>query len=265
MTYQRMRQPKLSDVIEKELEKLILKGTFSPGQQLPPERELAKQFDVSRPSIREAIQRLEARRLLRRRHGGGTFVSESLWQGFSDPLLDLLSVHPESQWDLLESRHALEGISAYFAALRGTEEDYARIRHCQERVQKATEEKNVAQEATAVMKSLITITDASHNVVLLHIVRSLAPLLEQNILQNLKLLSRRSDVAEKISKHRADMVDAIVSGQPEKARQLSHSHLAYIEETLLDINREESGRKRSLRRVQQNGEPLVHPIQLTKG
>ncbi len=85
-----------------------MEGTFSPGQQLPPERELALQFDVSRPSIREAIQRLEARRLLTRRQGGGTFVSESLWQGFSDPLLDLLSTHQEAQLDLLESRHALE-------------------------------------------------------------------------------------------------------------------------------------------------------------
>ncbi len=184
MAYQRIRQPKLSDVIEKELERLIMEGTFSPGQQLPPERELALQFDVSRPSIREAIQRLEARRLLTRRQGGGTFVSESLWQGFSDPLLDLLSTHQEAQLDLLESRHALEGVSAYFAALRGTEEDFSRIRQCQERIFKAEEEKNVADEAAAVMDSLIAITEAAHNVVLLHIVRSLAPLLEAKCIQN---------------------------------------------------------------------------------
>ncbi|MCV5977052.1 GntR family transcriptional regulator, partial [Escherichia coli] len=92
----------------------------------PPERELAKQFDVSRPSVREAIQRLEAKRLLTRRQGGGTFVSENIWKSFSDPLLNLLSSHSETQLDLLESRHAMEGISAYFAALRGTEEDFAR-------------------------------------------------------------------------------------------------------------------------------------------
>lgn len=254
MAYQRIRQPKLSDVIEKELERLIMEGTFSPGQQLPPERELALQFDVSRPSIREAIQRLEARRLLTRRQGGGTFVSESLWQGFSDPLLDLLSTHQEAQLDLLESRHALEGVSAYFAALRGTEEDFSRIRQCQERIFKAEEEKNVADEAAAVMDSLIAITEAAHNVVLLHIVRSLAPLLEQNVLQNLKLLHRRNEVVDKVSRHRANIVDAILSGEPKLAREMSHSHLAYIEETLLDLTREESRRERSLRRIQQGKE-----------
>ncbi len=251
MAYQRIRQPKLSDVIEQELERLIVEGTLSPGQQLPPERELAKQFDVSRPSIREAIQRLEAKRLLTRRQGGGTFVSEKIWTSFSDPLLNLLSSHSETQLDLLESRHAMEGISAYFAALRGTDEDFARIQAALENISAEQVKQDVEAEAAAVMQFLIALTEAAHNVVLLHIVRSLAPLLEQNILQNLKLLHRREEVVEKVSKHRANIVDAIVSGEPEQAREMSHSHLAYIEETLLDLTREESRRERSLRRIQQ--------------
>ncbi|MCL9781047.1 pyruvate dehydrogenase complex transcriptional repressor PdhR [Vibrio sp. S4M6] len=254
MAYQRIRQPKLSDVIEQEIERLIVEGTLSPGEQLPPERELAKQFDVSRPSIREAIQRLEAKRLLTRRQGGGTFVNDSIWKGFSDPLLNLLASHSETQLDLLESRHAMEGISAYFAALRGTKEDFARIQACLDKIAEAESTKNVEAEASAVMHFLVTLTEAAHNVVLLHIVRSLLPLLEQNVLQNLKLLHRREEVVEKVSKHRANIVDAIVSGQPEKAREMSHSHLAYIEETLLDLTREESRRERSLRRIQRGDE-----------
>ncbi|MDE8740028.1 GntR family transcriptional regulator, partial [Escherichia coli] len=71
MAYSKIRQPKLSDVIEQQLEFLFLEGTLRPGEKLPPERELAKQFDVSRPSLREAIQRLEAKGLLLRRQGGG--------------------------------------------------------------------------------------------------------------------------------------------------------------------------------------------------
>lgn len=61
MAYTKIRQPKLSDVIEQQLEHLILEGTLRPGEKLLPERELAKQFDVSRPSLREAIQKLEAK------------------------------------------------------------------------------------------------------------------------------------------------------------------------------------------------------------
>ncbi len=252
MAYQRIRQPKLSDVIEQELERLIVEGTLVPGQQLPPERELAKQFDVSRPSIREAIQRLEAKRLLNRRQGGGTFVSEKMWTSFSDPLLNLLSNHSETQLDLLEARHAMEGISAYFAALRGTEEDFQRIQDSIEQIHLQQRQQDVEAEASKVVEFLVLLTEAAHNVVLLHIVRSLAPLLEKNVLQNLKLLHRRPEVIEKVSKHRASIVDAIVSGEPEKARELSHSHLAYIEETLLDLSREQTRRERSLRRIQQS-------------
>lgn len=254
MAYQRIRQPKLSDVIEKELERLILEGTLSPGQQLPPERELAQQFEVSRPSIREAIQRLEAKQLIRRRQGGGNFVTEGLWKSFTDPLLDLLSSNPETQLDLLETRHAMEGVSAYFAALRGTEEDFSNIARCQQQVEQAILDKDVYLESKAVMAVLIAITEASHNLVLLHIVRSLAPLLEQNVLQNFELLYRRDEVIEKVSHHRASIVQAILQRQPEKARKASHAHLAYIEETLLDLTREESRRKRSLRRIQQSNE-----------
>jgi GntR family transcriptional repressor for pyruvate dehydrogenase complex len=252
MAYQRIRQPKLSDVIEQELERLILEGSLAAGQKLLPERELAKQFDVSRPSVREAIQGLEAKGLLIRRQGGGTFVSERLWSSFSDPLLNLLSSHPENQLDVLEARHALEGISAHFAALRGTEEDFSRIHACLDRIKDKQKIQDLEGESVEVVAFLVTLAEASHNMILLHIVRSLVPLLEQNVLQNFKLLYRRPEVVEKVSKQRATVVDAIVSGEPEKAREMSHTHLAFIEETLLELDREETRRERSLRRIQQS-------------
>ena len=70
MPYIKITQPKLADAIVAELESMILEGSLQPGQKLPPERELAIQFQVSRPSLREAIQRL-ARFLeaYRKRHG----------------------------------------------------------------------------------------------------------------------------------------------------------------------------------------------------
>ena len=64
MAYQRVKQPKISDVIMGQLEEMVLEGTLKPGQKLPPERELAKQFEVSRPSLREAVQKLSAKGIL---------------------------------------------------------------------------------------------------------------------------------------------------------------------------------------------------------
>ncbi len=164
MAYSKIRQPKLSDVIEQRLEYLILEGTLHPGEKLPPERELAKQFGVSRPSLREAIQCLEAKGLLLRRQGGGTFVQTNLWQSFSNPLAELLADHPESQFDLLETRHALEGTAAYYAALRGTDEDLARICDCHIVIQQTQKSGDLDAEAGAVMKYQIVVTEAAHNI-----------------------------------------------------------------------------------------------------
>ena len=240
MAYSKIRQPKLSDVIEQQLEHLILEGTLRPGEKLPPERELAKQFDVSRPSLREAIQRLEAKGLLLRRQGGGTFVQTNLWQSFSDPLAELL-----------ETRHALEGIAAYYAALRGTDEDLARIRDCHIVIQQAQESGDLDAEADAVMQYQIAVTEAAHNVVLLHLLRCMGPMLEQNVRQNFELLYSRREMLAKVSSHRAGIFEAIVAREPEKAREASHRHLAFIEEILLDLSREHTRRERSLRRLQQ--------------
>ncbi|MGM3160791.1 pyruvate dehydrogenase complex transcriptional repressor PdhR [Dickeya undicola] len=251
MAYSKIRQPKLSDVIEQQLEFLILEGTLRPGEKLPPERELAKQFDVSRPSLREAIQRLEAKGLLLRRQGGGTFVQNNLWQSVSDPLAELLSNHPESQFDLLETRHALEGIAAYYAALRGTEEDLQRIRDCHALIETARESSDLEGESEAVMHYQVAVTEATHNVVLLHLLRCMGPMLEQNVRQNFELLYLSREVLTQVSSHRARIFEAIVAREPEKAREASHRHLAFIEEVLLELNREHSRRERSLRRLQQ--------------
>lgn len=108
-------------------------------------------------------------------------MQQQLWHSFSDPLSELLSSHPESQFDLLETRHALEGVSAYYAALRGTDADFARVRESQQAIAAAQAKDDPAAEADAVMQYLVVVSEASHNVVLLHLVRCLAPLLEQNV------------------------------------------------------------------------------------
>ena len=230
MAYSKIRQPKLSDVIEQQLEFLILEGTLRPGEKLPPERELAKQFDVSRPSLREAIQRLEAKGLLLRRQGGGTFVQSSLWQSFSDPLVELLSDHPESQYDLLETRHALEGIAAYYAALRSTDEDKERIRELHHAIELAQQSGDLDAESNAVLQYQIAVTEAAHNVVLLHLLRCMEPMLAQNVRQNFELLYSRREMLPLVSSHRTRIFEAIMAGKPEEAREASHRHLAFIEE-----------------------------------
>ncbi len=245
-----VKQQKLSDVILEQLEGMIVEGSLQPGEKLPPERELALQFDVSRPSLREAIQKLEAKGLVTRKQGGGTFVNEKILTGLSDPLFDLMSRSGESQFDLLEFRHGIEGMSAYYAAMRGTQADFDEIQRKHDDIGNVQLESDLRLEAQAVFEFYLAICAASHNAVILQLARSMSPLLVDNIEQNLKILAKRPDVFAKISDYRKNLLETIISGQPQRAWGASHSHLAFIEEVLLKLTQENSRMERSMRRMQ---------------
>lgn len=247
MSDQKPQIPKLADAIVKELEQMIVDGSWPPGHKLMPERELAAQFGVSRPSVREAIQRLEARGLLFRRQGGGTYVQNKLAKTLVDPLSELLMNDDDAQFDLLEFRHVIEGVAAYYAALRGTETDFARIRTAKEAIQQAQDQGDLTKESVAITDFYLELMQASHNRVLLYLVRGLRTLLEHNIFRNIEVLNQRPGVVNRIRRHRAELIAAILAGQPEQARDACHAHLAFIEDTLLDIQREAERSQRQAR------------------
>ncbi|MCL1077443.1 pyruvate dehydrogenase complex transcriptional repressor PdhR [Parashewanella spongiae] len=246
MAYSKVNQPKISDVIMGQLEQMILEGSLQPGQKLLPERELATQFDVSRPSLREAIQKLEAKGLLMRRQGGGTYVKQQLWKSLADPIVELMNNDSESQYDLLEFRHATEGMMAYFAALRGTDADMQSIKR---RILEVEQADDIEEKAAAIVSFYRSIAEASHNVAMLHLVLSLEPVLHKNVAQNLVLLSRREDAAKMANQHRRALLAAIVERNPQLAREASNEHLSYIEEVMLSMREEDSRLQRSLRRL----------------
>jgi GntR family transcriptional repressor for pyruvate dehydrogenase complex len=127
MPYIKITQPKLADAIVAELESMILEGSLAAGPEVAARAGTRHPVSGVAPFLREAIQRLEARTLVSS-SGRWHLRTKCPEQGDRRPLFELLSTHPEAQYDLLEFRHALEGICAYYAALRGTEADFERIR-----------------------------------------------------------------------------------------------------------------------------------------
>ncbi|MEW8084915.1 MAG: GntR family transcriptional regulator, partial [Candidatus Thiodiazotropha endolucinida] len=156
-----MKTKKLSDRIAVELESMIERGDFNPGERLPAERQLAEQLGVSRPSLREAIQKLASKGILHSRQGGGTFVNRNLSGDACEDLVRRMESRPETWPDILEIRHALEGTSAYFAALRATDEDRKQIRDCYDRMIAAHEAGEGLVEAQADAEFHLAIAEAS--------------------------------------------------------------------------------------------------------
>lgn len=247
-----LQQRRLSDDIVERIETLILEGSLRPGERLPAERALAEDFGVSRPSLREAIQKLVARGLLISRHGGGTFVSDSLGSSFRDPMLELLENNPEAQRDLIEFRHTLEGACAYYAALRATDLDRQRLKAAFERVQDCyLQQGRVSRSEEGRTDALfhLAIAEASHNAVLLHTIRSLFDLLEHNVVTNIGgMLPLGSVVRDRLLAQHEALYRAIVDGRADDARRKASEHLNYVQEVLVDTLDEAKRIERAKRR-----------------
>ncbi|ASP39955.1 transcriptional regulator PdhR [Bacterioplanes sanyensis] len=250
MSHSAIKAPRISDVVAEKLEGMILEGSLAPGQKLPPERELAAQLEVSRPSLREALQKLQAKSLLTRRQGGGTFVSTDLGMSFVDPLSQLFKSHPEFNYDLLEFRHALEEVAAHYAALRATEDDLILIEQRYQQWLDGHERRiGAEQEAELDWRFHLSIAEASHNAVLLHSMRALFDLFKQTIAANLEFLYIKEDRRAAIRHQHEKMKDAVLARDAQAAQQAVNDHLAFVEETLQQSSRLATHAERSLRRI----------------
>lgn len=252
MGFDQIRQRRLSDDIVERLEGMILEGTLKAGERLPAERVLAEQFGVSRPSLREAIQKLAAKGLLVSRQGGGNYVVESLGTTFSDPLLHLLESNPEAQRDLLEFRHTLEASCAYYAALRATDVDRERLTAAFNELQDCYslhDEVSRAEEGAADAKFHLAIAEASHNAVLLHTIRGLFDLLKRNVVTNIGgMYKQRTETRDMLITQHRELYLAIVEGRAEQAREVSSRHILYVQEVLEEVRQEVQRMARAERR-----------------
>ena len=244
-----MDTPRVSDIVVEKIERSILEGTLKPGQRLPAERKFAEQMGVSRPSLREALQKLSARGMLVARRGGGTTVTKSLNPALEDPLLELISNSPDSHADVLELRHAIESLSAYYAASRRTESDIEHIRTCYKRLIISHSRQDAALEAKADANFHLAIAEASHNVVLVHVMRSLFSLLRKSIRYNLENVYKQSGRFEHVRDQHYHLMTAIINGEPDDARSASDRHIDYIERVLIDTDSQRQREARANRRA----------------
>lgn len=249
MSYQRVNVPRLADAIVRQLEEMILEGSLKPGNRLPPERQLAEQLGVSRPSLREAIQRLTARGMLTSRQGGGTYVTAQLETAFSDPWQQLMLQHPGLQEDVLEFRRVLEGSAASYAARRATEADLTRLSQLMAELETAYEGGDLATQSRADVAFHQGVAEASHNVLFTHLITSLMSLLDTNVHDNIEhMFSVKPVSRELMAQHRA-IWQAIEARDADAARKAAEAHIDFVEETLTEFKQLAERQDRALRRL----------------
>ncbi len=238
-------KPRIAEQVALKLEKMISSENLQVGDRLPAERNLAKQLEISRPTLREAIKMLISKGFLISKPGGGTFIKSTSADDSNDPMLTLFRQNPEYRFDVLEIRHALEGSAAFYAAKRATESDKNRIKQCYEQMLLLHGHKDPMEEARADAAFHLSIVEASHNLVFLHVMRGLFDLLQNSISHNLDKLYTIGPIYKALDQQHKEMMDAVISGEAEVARDAAHRHLVFVENSIREIDLEESRKRRS--------------------
>ncbi len=122
-----VRKTRLFEGVAQQIQRLIVDGRLKPGDLLPPERELAERFGVSRSSVRDAIRTLELVGLVVPRQGEGTVVADVSPEAVVTPIASILMRKRELIGELLDIRKMIEPPLAGRAALRASAEDIARL------------------------------------------------------------------------------------------------------------------------------------------
>ncbi len=234
MPFQKIEAEKLSQSVVHQIELLILRGILRPGERLPSERELSDRLGVSRPSLREAVADLQDRGLLTSRPNAGIFVADVLGSAFAPALVELFSSHEEAVFDYVSFRRDMEGLAAERAAQMGSDTDLQVIDAIFVKMETAHQKRDPADEAGLDADFHMAIIEASHNVIMLHMMRSMYELLRQGVFYNRQVMFKNRETRDNLlDQHRA-INAAIQARDPATARLAVEAHMNFVEKSMTD-------------------------------
>lgn len=212
---------KLYEQVSDSLADAIGRGAYRPGLRLPTERELAEEFAVSRPTIREAMLALQLRGLVEARHGSGIYVLEQ-------PMAVPKPSHEENigAFELLEARALIEGETAALAATVITDPQLEELGGILEQMAQENEGDQKGEEADR--RFHLAIAAATGNPALSSVVENLwdlryrAPACHETLSR-----ARRKGMKPRLDTHRA-VYDALSVRDPQAARTAMRRHLEAV-------------------------------------
>ncbi len=203
----------------------IADGKYALGKRLPSERDLAEEFKVSRPTIREAMIALEIRGLVEARHGSGIYVAEVVPAGTADTELDV------GPFELIEARRLFEGESAALAATTISDEELADLELL---VRQMSQNRDSAAGERADGAFHIGIAEATRNSAIANVIEGLWELRYKSPLcVNIFARGRQGGVQQPIDDHH-HIFNAIRDRDPKGAREAMHTHLDNVVQAVLN-------------------------------
>ena len=214
----------LTDDAITKIKDMIIGGELSPGDRLPPEKELSEQLGLSRNSLREAVKALEAVRVLDVRRGDGTYVTSLEPRLLQESTAFMVDLHSDTSLvELFEVRRILESSAAGMAASRITAEELARLEADISGVDAASVDDLIEHD----LRFHESIADAAGNGYLSGLLSGLnSRTVRARIWRG---LTEQDAVERTLAEHRS-IVAALTSGDAELARAATMMHVSGVEQ-----------------------------------
>lgn len=250
MPFEPVKQEKLSHGVTRQIEGLILRGILRPGERLPSERELSERMQVSRPSLREALADLQDRGLLTSKAGAGVYVADVLGSAFAPALVKLFSTHDKAVFDYISFRRDMEGLAAERAAQIASDTDLKVIDTIFEKMEAAHKKRNPADEANLDANFHLAIIEASHNVIMLHMMRSMYELLREGVFYNRTIMFKQRMTRDTLLEQHRAINTALQARDAAGARRAVEDHLKFVETALSDQQKADANESFAQKRLE---------------
>ncbi len=224
--FETVRRNRIYEEIARQIEKLITEK-LKPGDKLPPERQLADMFGVSRSSIRDAIRALELSGLVEARQGMGTVVRERSNEAAINPLTQILVKQQKLVGELLDVRKMIEPPLARRAAEHATNEEITEMQNILDRQAQRMKAGELAIEEDNDFHYAIAL--AADNSVVLKVLDVLMDLLRDTRERSLQVQGRPE---RSMAGHR-EILDAIKRRDAAGAEAAMCRHIEAVEQIVL--------------------------------
>ncbi|MEW5981459.1 MAG: FadR/GntR family transcriptional regulator [Acidobacteriota bacterium] len=225
--YRTVRTARLYQQIVEQIEGSVRSGQLRPGDQLPPERDLALQFGVSRTAVREAVKALCEKGLAEAQPGRGTFVVDGTSKVIRSSVDLLVAIgQAERTAHLAEVREMLEPEIAAHAAERIDERQLSSVREALAVMEASPHDADVFIEAD--LDFHLVLAEAAQNPLILALIDSIVGLLRD---QRTRIFNAADGPEHGLLHHRR-ILDAVERRDPEQARAAMRAHLA---QTRIDV------------------------------
>lgn len=221
---------RLYQQIGHRLRDAIADGQHLPGDRLPPERDIAERFSVSRSVVREALIMLELEKVVEVRKGSGVYVLTPPGEASS-----LYSDSGYGPFELLQARQLLESEVAAFAAIQATKTDILKMRDAIE-LEKSFVMKGIIDESADELFHTL-LAQASQNSVLANMVYELWQVRKHSPMwQGLHQHMGDQNYSELWLNDHQQILQAILRREPKAAKQAMWQHLENVKSKLLEVS-----------------------------